>query len=243
MTEFYIGYLPKAPAVLARHMRKTVIALKTAAVAAVLTLVAVQQPFAAAAFEFLKWREFTGIVQERPYPALRVAHPGGESSYLLVRPGKHGAAGLVRGLEGRSVRLQAQLIYRGSHTMLEVKPASLELLAGRAEPEPPILVAESVTLQGEIVDSKCFLGVMNPSTGKVHRDCAARCISGGIPPALLVRSGEHEGLYLLIDERGEPMGRQLLPRVAEPVRVSGSVLRQGSQLLLRTRLQEIRSYR
>jgi hypothetical protein len=29
-----------------------------------------------------------------------------------------------------------------------------------------------MTLTGEIVDSKCYLGVMNPGQGKVHRDCA-----------------------------------------------------------------------
>jgi hypothetical protein len=30
-------------------------------------------------------------------------------------------------------------------------------------------------LVGEIVDSKCYLGNMNPGNGKVRRDCAVRC--------------------------------------------------------------------
>ena len=41
---------------------------------------------------------------------------------------------------------------------------------------------DTFTLIGEIVDSKRYLGVMNPGNGKVHRDCAVRCLSGGIPP-------------------------------------------------------------
>jgi len=38
------------------------------------------------------------------------------------------------------------------------------------------------TLVGEIVDSKCFLGVMNPGQLTTHRACAIRCISGGVRP-------------------------------------------------------------
>ena len=33
-----------------------------------------------------------------------------------------------------------------------------------------------VELTGEIADSKCWLGVMNPGEGTVHRDCARRCL-------------------------------------------------------------------
>ena len=29
---------------------------------------------------------------------------------------------------------------------------------------------------------KCYLGVINPGNGKVHRDCAVRCLSGGVTP-------------------------------------------------------------
>lgn len=240
MNDFYIGYLPKAPDTLSRHVRKIVFVLKLTAVALALALVALQQPFTAAAFEFLEWREFGGVVQEHPYPALRLAHPGGESSYLLVRPGKHGAGDLVRGLDGQSVRLSGQLIYRGAHTMLEVEPRSVVTLDGRPAPAlEKVLLQADVVLAGEIVDSKCYLGVMNPSTGKVHRDCAARCISGGLPPALLVASGGGAELYLLVSEKDAPLGRELLPRVAEPVQVRGAVVQQGPYLLLRTNLERI----
>jgi hypothetical protein len=52
------------------------------------------------------------------------------------------------------------------------------------------------TLIGEIVDSKCYLGVMNPGALIPHRACAIRCISGGIPPVLLVRQSDRSAALL-----------------------------------------------
>ena len=54
------------------------------------------------------------------------------------------------------------------------------------------------TLRGEIVDIKCYLGVMKPAHGKPHRSCAARCISGGIPPVLMVKDRDGDTNYLLL---------------------------------------------
>ncbi len=85
-----------------------------------------------------------------------------------------------------------------------------------------------VTIVGEIVDSKCYLGVMNPGRSKVHRDCAARCISGGVPPALVTA----DGLYLLAGADGRQLHAQILDLVAEKVEVSGTLLRSGETLTL-----------
>src|SRR5262249_37671718 len=89
-------------------------------------------------------------------------------------------------------------------------------------------------LIGEIVDSKCYLGVMNPGERKVHRDCAARCISGGVPPMFVVRDSQGEiHTMLLASEDGHPLGRDVLPFVAEPVEISGRVFRSGETLVFR----------
>lgn len=40
-----------------------------------------------------------------------------------------------------------------------------------------------MTLEDEIIDPKCYFGVI-PGKGKIHRSCAIRCISDGIPPVL-----------------------------------------------------------
>src|SRR6266513_1903853 len=80
------------------------------------------------------------------------------------------------------------------------------------------------TLVGEIVDSKCYLGVMNPGQLTTHRACAIRCISGGIPPVLLVRQKDGPAIYLLlVSADGKPVNRQVLNMVAEPVEITGDV--------------------
>jgi hypothetical protein len=233
MSDFYIGYLPKSPAALARRTRRTAGALLLLGAAAALILVLAQQPFATAAFEFLEWRAFDGVIEEYPYPTLVVAHPKGESRYLLVAPGKRGVQQVVHGLAGTQVRLRAHLIYRDQHTMVEIDPGSIQPSgkAGGAARSVPHSDLQEVTLTGEIVDTKCYFGVMNPSTGKVHRDCAARCISGGLPPALVTTRGE---LYLLLDQNGIPASpERLLPFIGEPVTIAGAADTAGGHRYLR----------
>ena len=75
---------------------------------------------------------------------------------------------------------------------------------------------------------------MNPGSGKVHRDCAARCISGGIPPALLVRDAQGRGnTILLTNADGGAPHRDILNFVAEPVTVAGELVRHGAVLVLK----------
>ena len=162
---------------------------------AALVLVAGQMPFANSAFEYGKLRSFEGVIVTRPFPTLLVARPGqtGQedkySRYLLVAPGKHGADDLVASFDGKQVRLQGQLIYRGGGTMVEITPSSIAVTDTAPAIQETTRDLGTVTVTGEIVDSKCYLGVMNPGQGKVHRDCAARCLSGGIPPIFVTTDG------------------------------------------------------
>jgi hypothetical protein len=95
-------------------------------------------------------------------------------------------------------------------------------------------IATLVTLRGEIVDSKCFLGVMNPGEGAVHRDCARRCVSGGIPPMLVVRDGRHhEELIVLLGADGGAIGREIVQATGKPVEVSGFLVRGSDGYALR----------
>lgn len=75
----------------------------------------------------------------------------------------------------------------------EVVPETIARTTGAgASAKHPIgayLELGETTLKGEIVDSKCYLGVMNPGNLKAHRACAINCIQGGVPPVLLVRDG------------------------------------------------------
>ena len=246
--EFYVGYLEKAPPGLARHMQRSVVRVLIIAVVLCALLVLGQHPLGTSTFEFGTYREFQGIIRENPYPMLEVARPGrgdlpsGYSRYHLVLTGKHGAGPEVAGHDGKLAKLQGSLIYRDDQTMIELVKGTVELMNQRAGLRPEI--SESLgtfVLQGEIVDSKCYLGVMNPAERKPHKSCAIRCISGGIPPILLVRSDEGwPGYFLLESFEGRSVNESVLELVAEPVEIEGEVFREDDLLVLRA---DPRTYR
>jgi hypothetical protein len=209
-----------------------------------------QRPFDPGVFEYGVVRDFGGVLREHPTPTLEIERPksiegGGSdglsdgmpssSSYLLVAPGKHGVKEWIAGRDGEFVTLRGSLVYRPGMAMIEVLPNSLVSRASlRQEPPGPQAIAD-VTLSGEIVDSKCYLGVMKPGRRKSHRACAVRCLSGGIPPMLVVEiaTGGQEHI-LLVDSTGGPLGARVLDYVAEPVRVRGGLSRQGERWILAT---------
>ena len=228
MSDFYVGYAPKASSGTARFLWGVMLGLVLVIAAIAALLVCSQKPYADSSFEFGKVRTFEGAIVARPFPALRVTRPGqagrhDESSYILVAPGKHGADSLVDGYDGKRVSLQGQLIYRDAGTMLEIVPGSIKLLGNNPTAPAPMSTAPApmqelgaITAIGEIVDSKCYLGVMNPGNGKVHRDCAARCISGGIPPLFITNDGHEQ--YLLLASDGRALEPDALRNfVAEPL--------------------------
>ncbi len=229
--DFYIGYLPRAPKSAAAVVARAVAAFAAFGLAISLVLVFCQQPFPRAVFEFQQYRDFDGVIEANPYPALLVSRPGASafSRYLLVDPGKHGADASIHGFTGKQVSLLGSLIYRDGQTMIELVPGTLALRS--QTPLQPTTATElgPVTVIGEIVDSKCFLGVMNPGRTKVHRDCAARCISGGIPPMLATS----DALYLLVGADGRKLNQEVLDMVGETIEVHGAAARSGETLTLR----------
>jgi hypothetical protein len=241
--EFFIGYAPPMPTRLARFVSRVVIGLACVVLAWSVIVAAEHVPLEGGTFEFGHPQRFVGTIVEHPYPALRPdeADPNATPWPLLVAPGKHGAAGLVRGFEGRHATLTGTRILRGTHTMIEVEPASLDVGAGSESPlTPAALQAESfgdrpVRVRGEIVDSKCFLGVMVPGSGKTHKECASLCLRGGIPPALYVQdqSGQ-SSVLLLTGASGEPISAQALQVVGEAIDMTGTLERQGGWLVLRS---------
>jgi hypothetical protein len=217
--EFYIGYLPSAPEGLARTARRVTAALAVGVVMLAGGLVLGQAPFPAATFEYGQYREFEGAVREYPYPRL--------GDYLLAAPGKRGAAELVRGLDGQIAWVRGSLIHRGDVAMIEVE--SVRALGRMAAPETAVDLG-AVRLAGEIVDGKCWLGVMNPGGGKVHRDCAARCLSGGIAPLFVARDAAGVTRPALLAALTREQAREF---AGEPVWISGRLSRAGRTLILR----------
>ena len=252
--ELYVGYLTGTPPGIRRFLRRLVPLLALPAVALAVTLPALHRPFEPGRFEFGQPRDLSGWIEEHPYPSLLIAGDGDElpARLLLVGAGKHGARREVAGLEDRKASINGTLIERPPHRMIELAatPDAEETRASSTgtpssgtystRPPPPAVAAlrttaelGEITIRGEIVDSKCFLGVMKPGRGKPHRSCAARCISGGIPPAVFVsdRAG-NERLLLLVDADGDPLSEKVLPYVGEPIEISGQLQRRGETLYL-----------
>ena len=240
---FYIGWAAKAAPGSGKTVRRTVIGLLILSVLTATVLALAQRMIAVSVFEWGTVKKFSGVLQIRPYPNLLVPRPGasgtqsGFSTYYLVAPFKFGLDGeKLSQLAGQLVSLQGTLIYRGSQTMVETLTDSIK---AAGEPRPTLSRMETIelgrqTLTGEIVDSKCFLGVMNPGQLLPHRACAIRCISGGVPPVLLVRQKDGPAIYLLlVSSEGKPVNQQVLNLVAEPVEITGDVERQGDLLILR----------
>jgi len=217
------------PGGLKKTIRRVSLALLFLAAGVAALLLAGQRPFAPGTFEFQQYRDFSGTLLAEPYPALLI--PGQGLPWLLVGPGKHGA-GDLRQLAGREVRLRGERIFRPGNQgaddhMIEMLPGSLSPV-GAGDLAVAATGLGPMQLTGEIVDSKCYFGVMNPGNGKVHRDCAVRCISGGIPPAFLVRDADGQTATVLLAN----WKRELLNHIAEPVTLRGRLVRFAGRLTL-----------
>jgi hypothetical protein len=237
--EFYIGYAIARPPQVTRFVSKVVMVTALCVVATALLVATAHRPLDGGVFEFGHPQSFTGIIAEHPYPALRVdGASDSEPWLLLVATGKHGAASLVTGLDGRHVSLQGTRILRNGRTVVELAqaPVAADSPTPQSRARGPAPGEVSVRLTGEVVDSKCFMGVMVPGDGKTHRDCASLCLRGGIPPALLVR--DHTGgsaLLLLVGAEGEELGPRLSEFAGDTVDVTGAIDDEGGWPVMRVR--------
>ncbi|MEO8276559.1 MAG: Rieske 2Fe-2S domain-containing protein [Thermoanaerobaculia bacterium] len=256
LDEFFVAYLP-VPAALARFARGVAAAVLVGCVAIAAAVASGQKPLGQGKFEYDKSTKFEGQLVTGPVAGIlqrsASAAPGTSSteSFLpLVGAGKHGPSRELLAAGDRPVALEGHLIERYGKRLVEVvkeDPVAASALSRPMAPAIQISLGRQ-TLRGEIVDSKCWFGVMKPGQGKAHRDCAVRCISGGAPPAFVVRSIDPAGaagterttILLLVGVSGESIASRILDLVAEPVEIFGDVSRLGDQLLISTDPSTIR---
>ncbi|HEY6168804.1 MAG TPA: hypothetical protein VI454_12245 [Verrucomicrobiae bacterium] len=242
--EFYIGWEDKAPRSYGRSARRAVVIILVLAVFAGLGFAASQRLIGVAFFEWGEVRDFSGILRVDPYPhlVLRVEATNAPARVIaapLVAPFKFGLRrDALAALDGKPVKLRATRIHRDDQLMLEAEPGSIRALESSpgesGKLDSPRISPGHQTFRGEIVDSKCWMGVMNPGVLTPHRACAVRCISGGIPPMLLVRRENAPPLnLLLVSADGKPVNEQVIEFVAEPIEITGEVVREGELLTLR----------
>ncbi len=257
--DFFVGYAPMSTR-LASFMLLIAVAI-LGAVTALGVLVAGAQDDPGDGVWATSAIEITGRMDFVPYPAVHVGEgPYAGRTVLLISQGKFGVSTRAQPFDGDMVTVRGLPVERGDGLALEVVFGDTAIQAAAADTAPvtaPAVEAlQETTLSGMIVDSKCYLGVMKPGDGKAHKACATLCILGGIPPSLVVRHDEGEpSVLILTGPNGEPLTarsgspsealaapfqEQILPFVADPIRVTGRLARQGSLTFLRIDPAEIK---
>ncbi|MBM4187472.1 MAG: Rieske 2Fe-2S domain-containing protein [Gemmatimonadetes bacterium] len=219
---FYVGYLPP-PTGLVRFLRAVPAVLLLPLLGLMVTFAAAQRSFDRAVFEYGTERTIQGTVRTAPYPMLEVERPGTAtvSRYLLAGFGKRGAQEATVGLDGKKARIVGTLAYRDNLTVLEIAGAE-PLGPGRPAPAPRS-VSGRLDLVGEIVDGKCYAGVMNPGRGATHRGCAIRCLAGGLTPLFVIQNQDGTLVEMILtDDAGHSLP-QAARWAGRPVQVSGRI--------------------
>ncbi|CAI8354922.1 MAG: Uncharacterised protein [Polaribacter sejongensis] len=81
---------------------------------------------------------------------------------------------------------------------------------------------------------------MKPGKGKIHRSCAVRCISGGIPPVLATTDKNNISHYFLItDMKGNPIHNDILPYIGKPSKIKGIVEKMEDWYLIKINISDI----
>lgn len=244
--DFFIGWAD-TPHADRRFFLRAGLGLTAAAGGLGLGLAALQRPPGAGSWDQDDIREWRGIVTAEPYAMLHTRDLGqGPRTALLSCLGKCGVAARIGSLAGQSVVVTGSLIQRGRHSMIAVDEVADWIRRDPGAAPDPALISTApeplgeVNLAGEILDSKCWFGAMRPADGKVHKACASLCIRGGIPPAFFARGQGRQGVLLIMTTGGHAYGPELLALVADPVRLTGRVFRQGDLFVLDAPLPGIR---
>ncbi|MEL7311171.1 MAG: hypothetical protein AAFN07_06655 [Pseudomonadota bacterium] len=242
--DFFVGWaeLPERDR---RFFLKAGIGLTVTTAAAAAGFALAQRPPSPGAWNLAEVREFRGQVVSSPYPMLRTTDvTGAPVTALLACETKCGVQARLDSVKDGPVIVRGSLIQRGPHAMITVIEG-VDWIEAIAEPMDAALAFEApkpvsdVTLDGEILDTKCWFGAMNPNEGKPHKACASLCIRGGIPPAFYVRTPQRQRALMILTHRGQGFGPELLPFVADPVRVSGKLSQWGDLLLLDTDIARV----
>jgi hypothetical protein len=243
---FYVGYLP-VPRRLSRFLWIVVGGNLCFFLASAAILARTMSDPGPAVWNDGQARQFRGTFVAWPYPMLIDTAAATPSARLLVEVGKHGVNREFGALKNKRVVASGWTLDRGGQRMLELEPqpeslaleSFVDVAATDKPPTPKSLGV--VTIRGEIVDSKCYLGAMKPGDQKTHKACATLCIRGGIPPALVERlpsGGTRCTLLANID--GGPLDPAAFDRIAEPVEMTGELEELAGVRRLRLRPDAIR---
>ena len=173
--EFYIGYVDTV----GTKTKKTITYFVLAAIGVLLVAAFVfaffQRTSVNSAFDYTTATKVSGVYHESPYPMLQVRLA--KDTYkdiLLLGVGKFGANPYLNKIReeegdliGKHLVIEGNLIYYNGKTLLQLGE-SQKITMDRSKKE----VVQQVTdvgefeFEGEVVDPKCYYGVMKPGLGK-----------------------------------------------------------------------------
>ena len=246
--EFYIGYTDSMGNRTKRFLRKYLLFLITLVVLVSFAFSFFQKTAVNSSFDFDTLTQLSGTYYEAPYPMLRVnLAPNITKDIVLLGFGKYGANPYLDrivkkgNLVNKKITIQGNLIYYNGKTLLQIDESYEVEIEPSGFSVPKARDMGEFTLEGEVVDPKCYFGVMKPGFGKIHRSCAARCISGGIPP-VFVSYGENDIArhFLITDLKGKPINKDIIPYIGQPSVLKGTVEQQGDWFILKTDLNDVK---
>ncbi len=234
--EFYIGWQDEAPAGFRKIGISFFIVTLVFGIAFALFFVRAEKGFVDSYFDYGHLIEVKGQLVTKPVPALLTVENGERKTIPLVGFGKFGAGSVLEGFRSRLKEglSDYEVTIRGTYFEYQDKrwmeltegAESLVNFVSATQPDRKITKQGGITLSGEIIDPKCFFGVMNPATKAVHRSCARRCISGGIVPVLAIREkGQFVDYYFLEEAESRDIFKDILPYVGLPITITGEVTR------------------
>ena len=254
---YFIGWSDKTPNDYAKKTRLFVLGVIPFILLAAFAFINSQKPVNNAAFEFGTLTTVEGTLIEKPVPMLRLFTGNNLQGapvfqhLLLVDVVKLGAEKAIGEMEkianqslyGKAIKLQGTLIYYNGKTVLELTEGG-NAFQGLSEQKAQTVLAKEnkgvTKLRGEIVDPKCFFGVMKPGDGKTHKSCAVRCLSGGIPAILATENKEgQQDYYILLGEDGQSINADLLGFTADHIQISGKVEQMADWHILYTNTRKI----
>lgn len=245
---FFIGW-DKTPPVDRRFLLLASLGLVAVAAGAGALIASEQEPPGSGSWNPDDERDWTGMLVRAPYPMLRTRSiDGTPRTAYLVASNKVGVQSRLGANTDGPVTVRASLIARGSNAILAVADGDAWLRPTAADQVGEGLAdwliedLGEATYAGEILDSKCWFGAMQPGQGKAHKSCAALCIRGGLPPVFCPEAlcGSAASAPLLTDAEGNPHTMDLVPLVADPVLARGRMMQIGDVRQFRVALNDIR---
>ena len=231
--DFYVGWSGEAPNSYASAGRKFLVLGLIVMLTAGVLFVTNQNAYIDSNYEYGILQERSGYLVQNPVWGLRIREDGVIKTIPIVGFGKMGPGPTLSKMmethdlqEGTMVTLRGMLTHYQGKYLMELTEGENSLVSAGQQTmlERDIVMKGTQTLRGEIVDPKCFFGVMNPAFKAVHRSCAIRCISGGMPPLLAIReNGVFVDYYFLHGANMESIAAEIMPYIGIPVEVSGSV--------------------